>query len=355
MYKRFFVALIVILSLPFMVGAEENAPSTKPSLGFDALKSIDNMFDKLDKLTTSILSGDVEESEEETESEDVSEEEAVETLSEDSEVGEIPMNADLAGDKSDATPPDLHPTISSSDFEDYVTPSEDTKPQFEEPESGDNEDTTSKDLSGNVKTIEPVSQVTPKEFLVMCREASSELILNAIENRNADVNAADAYGVTPLIAAAESNQSPEVIEILTDAGADVDARDKDGQTALMYAASANPNPAVISAIALQGAHVNARDNNRRTALMYAAWRNNADVVSALIDAGAEELADNKGWTPLFWAARYTEHPEVIGVLLDAGHDPKAHSYDMAKPIEHANVNPKLMNTEELLRLENESR
>ena len=78
-------------------------------------------------------------------------------------------------------------------------------------------------------------------------------------------------------------------------------------------------------------------------------------IPAYEPAGAEELADANGWTPLFGAARYTKYPGVIGVLLDAGHNPKARSYDMARPIEHANMNPSLMNTEELLRLEKESR
>lgn len=199
------------------------------------------------------------------------------------------------------------------------------------------------------------SQITPEEFRRMCEEATSELVLNAIENRNSDVNAADPYGITPLMFAAKSNSSPEIIGILVKAGADINAKDNGGKTALMYASESNPHPEIISALAANGANMNTRNNNRRTALMYAARMNNADVVKALIDAGAEELADSNGWTPLFWAARYTEHPEVIGTLLDAGHNPKAHSYDMAKPIEHANLNPKLMNTKELVRLAEESR
>ena len=189
----------------------------------------------------------------------------------------------------------------------------------------------------------------------MCSGASAEIVRNAVENRNADVNARDYYDVTPLMFAAEKNSDPEVINILAEYGANPDAKDKDGKTALIYAAKSNPNPEIISALASNGANPNARDNNRMTALMYAARNNNAKVAKALIDAGAEELADKRGWTPLFWAARYTQNPEVIGVLLDAGHDPQFRAHDMATPIDHANRNPNLINTKEFLRLEEESR
>ena len=199
------------------------------------------------------------------------------------------------------------------------------------------------------------SRIMPDEFMRMCAGASSEMILNAIENRNADVNAKDYYDVTPVMYAAEKNYDPEVITVLVSHGANINAKDKDGKTALMYAAKSNPLPEIITALASNRANVNARDNNRMTALMYAARNNNASVAKALIDAGAEELADKRGWTPLFWAARYTQDPAVIGVLLDAGHDPQIRAHDMATPIDHANKNPRLINTKEFLRLEEESR
>lgn len=200
-----------------------------------------------------------------------------------------------------------------------------------------------------------VSKITPEEFMRMCAGADSALVLNAVKNRHADVNAKDYYDVTSLMYAAEKNPDAEVINILISAGADPNAKDKDGKTALMYAAKSNPVSEIITALASGGAKMNTRDVNRMTALMYAARNNNAHVVKALIDAGAEELADKRGWTPLFWAARYTSFPEVIGVLLDAGHDPLVRAHDMATPIDHANKNPRLINTREFLRLEEESR
>ena len=219
-----------------------------------------------------------------------------------------------------------------------------------EPESKD----THVDVTKNEQEVY-VSKITPEEFMRMCAGADSALVLNAVNNRHAEVNAKDYYDVTSLMYAAEKNPDAEVISILISAGADPNAKDKDGKTALMYAAKSNPVPEIITALASGGAKMNTRDANRMTALMYAARNNNAHVVKALIDAGAEELADKRGWTPLFWAARYTSFPEVIGVLLDAGHDPLVRAHDMAMPIDHANKNPRLINTREFLRLEEESR
>ena len=56
-------------------------------------------------------------------------------------------------------------------------------------------------------------------------------------------------GWTPLHRAAESTESPEVIEILLDAGADLVARDDSGgDTPLHRAAASNANPAIIAAL-----------------------------------------------------------------------------------------------------------
>ena len=89
--------------------------------------------------------------------------------------------------------------------------------------------------------------------------------------------------------------------------------------------------------------------------MIAARYNTSAIVKALTDAGAADLADKRGWTALFWAARYTKDPAVISVLLDAGADPLARAHDMAIPLDHANKNSSLINTSEFLRLEEESR
>ena len=47
-------------------------------------------------------------------------------------------------------------------------------------------------------------------------------------------------------------------------------------------------------------------------------------MQALLSAGADlEVSGGDGWTPLMWAARTNENPEVLQALLDAGADATA--------------------------------
>ncbi|MBQ7220498.1 MAG: ankyrin repeat domain-containing protein [Synergistaceae bacterium] len=76
-------------------------------------------------------------------------------------------------------------------------------------------------------------------------------------------------GFTVLMAAAESNPSPEVIEYLAGLGVDVNAEMFAGMTALIWAAWKNPNPAVIETLISLGADIHHEAANGRTALDYA--------------------------------------------------------------------------------------
>ena len=229
------------------------------------------------------------------------------------------------------------------------------EPKAEEPKAEEPKAEETKTEEPKVEEPEQKSYIKDSDFIKMCAGASYEIIQNAIDNRHANVNAKDYYDATPLIYAAEKNSDVRVIDALAKAGADMNARDKDGKTALMYAAGANSNSEIITALISNGAKANLRDNNRMTAIMHAARNNKAAVVKALIDAGAEELTDKRGWSALFWAAGYTADAEVIGVLLDAGYDTHARDHNMITPLDLANKNSKLINTKDFLRLEQESR
>lgn len=56
----------------------------------------------------------------------------------------------------------------------------------------------------------------------------------------------------------------------------------------------------------------------------AGWTRDADVITLLVDAGADvDALDPRGYTPLHRAARDNAGPAVIGALLEAGADPMA--------------------------------
>ena len=133
--------------------------------------------------------------------------------------------------------------------------------------------------------------------------ASSDSTAEAIEyliEAGADANATRYDGLTPLMGAASKN-TPEAVKILINAGAIVKARNSIGMTAVLYAAMNNPNPEVVNILIEAGAD-DIPNNNGRNSVMLAAMMNNAEVVDALIKAGAEVHArDVDGKTALYYA------------------------------------------------------
>lgn len=110
----------------------------------------------------------------------------------------------------------------------------------------------------------------------------------------ANAKAANRYGVTPLSLAA-TNGNAAVIDALIKAGADPNTSLPEGETVLMTAARTG-NPAAVKALIAHGADVNAKEKwQDQTALMFAASENNASAVKALVEAGADLDARSKVW------------------------------------------------------------
>jgi ankyrin repeat protein len=111
-------------------------------------------------------------------------------------------------------------------------------------------------------------------------------------------------------------------------GADVNAKDLQLGTTLNAALRAVPNflPATtIEELIKAGANVNTADElQRSTPLMWASQSGSVDAVQMLLKAGAlVDVRDNLGRTPLIWAQvtpgyRGRSNPEVVSVLIDAG-------------------------------------
>lgn len=136
----------------------------------------------------------------------------------------------------------------------------------------------------------------------------------------ANVKAATRYGVTPLTLAS-TNGSAGLIELLLKAGADPDTSLPKGETALMIAARTGA-PTAVRMLLAHGANANAREGSKgQTALMWAAGEGHVAVMQMLIEAGAEVDARSKGGlTPLLFAARDGQI-EALRLLLSARANP----------------------------------
>jgi TonB family protein len=115
------------------------------------------------------------------------------------------------------------------------------------------------------------------------------------------------------------------VRTLLDQGTDVNARNEDGWTPLLFAAMGG-HAEVVALLLERGADVNARSmrtedgDSAVTALILAARYGHADVVSALLDGGAEVNATSRNGLSPLEAAASGGNTEVVTLLVERGAD-----------------------------------
>jgi len=157
---------------------------------------------------------------------------------------------------------------------------------------------------------------------------------------------------TPLFAAAAGGH-PDVARLLLDHGAQPSVPGYWGETAL-HRAAMQGETAVASLLIARGADPNAETKTGETPLHWAVrghgglrWTmpfrsdanrdkhvNSAAVVQLLLGAGASvDARDDKGWTPLHWAAAYG-HVQLARILVTADADVNAKVSDEQVLVNH---------------------
>jgi len=130
----------------------------------------------------------------------------------------------------------------------------------------------------------------------------------------ADVNAADACGMTPLMEASLRNRM-KMVRFLLGHGADTEAVEKSfGCNALTFACLSGRSE-VVNILLDHGGKVNAHDRFRRTALMAAAATGNMGAVQRLLTSGADARSESKFGTTAADLAAIEGHTEIVALLL----------------------------------------
>ena len=147
------------------------------------------------------------------------------------------------------------------------------------------------------------------------RSGDRQNVLRAIE-AGADIQLADAHGITPLMAAVRANR-PEIAELLIDRGARVRAADRRGFTALHYAAQ-NGMTRTAGLLLDRGASINApAGTGHYTSLQLAVIASRDDTAVLLVERGADVTRRNaQGVHALDIAASRQEY-ELAAALEEA--------------------------------------
>eukprot|EP00964_Phaeocystis_antarctica_P133502 scaffold97706_cov54-Phaeocystis_antarctica.AAC.1 len=104
-----------------------------------------------------------------------------------------------------------------------------------------------------------------------------------------DANQADQIGRTPLYIAAQNNQEAVVRLLLAHPAVDAERADEDGTTPLLVACDTRSTAAALALLDAK-ADPNARDNNYDSPLVVAHRGDNAQLLAALVAAGADVTA-----------------------------------------------------------------
>ncbi|XP_046634899.1 serine/threonine-protein phosphatase 6 regulatory ankyrin repeat subunit B-like isoform X2 [Daphnia pulicaria] len=139
------------------------------------------------------------------------------------------------------------------------------------------------------------------------------------EEGNFDINGRDSNGETPLFFAIQANNVNGVRRLLGK-GADPTIRNNEGFTPFHVAVALNKDSKILNLLLLANEKVDVNETlsqGRTTGLHMAIATSNVTTARFLLSNGANpNAADDNGFTPLHWAARFAKDMDTVELLLD---------------------------------------
>ena len=175
------------------------------------------------------------------------------------------------------------------------------------------------ELAGGVGRVNYTNDDKKTSLHLACKQTLVSSVKKLIE-LHADVNIEDEDGVTPLLVAAENDDSSEntdILNILLNNKADINQKDDDKSTAVILAAQYN-NLANLEILLEHKPKLNEKDIYGDTALLIASTKGYTDVVEALTKAGATVDIVNKENDTALSIAVFNQHEKVVEHLIKAG-------------------------------------
>ena len=178
-----------------------------------------------------------------------------------------------------------------------------------------------------------VKKLPSQKSFIEAIKQNDIIIVRALIDAGADVNARNPYGETPLhIACVRGFQ--KIISLLIAEGADVNARDRRALTPL-HAAAWGGHKETVAFLIATGAEVDVRGDDGTTPLLVSTLSGRHETMALLIDNGADINAGNRtGLTPLHVAALAGEKA-AVELLIDKGADVNAKNENGVTPLQMA--------------------